>query len=220
MKTINADKSIVFFDIDDTLAACDVFDDIILHFSKDERWIEIEKRWKEGKIGSKECLEGQLKGVRISRKAFDGYLATIKLDPYFKRLLKFLKTKKIKAMILSDNFDYILRRVLNNKGARRLKIYSNRLRFVKDRLIPGFPFTDKKCRICGHCKKKNLLANIKRDSIIIYIGDGRSDICPAKCAHLVFAKKGLLRHFRDKKLACVPFRSLKDVHGYLRRSVV
>lgn len=217
---IDPNKCIVFFDFDNTITTCDVFDDMLLRFSKDERWIGLEKKWKEGEIGSKECLEGQIKGIRITKKALDRYLSNIKLDPYFKILVAFLDAKRIKKVILSDNFDYILNRILNHHTIKKTKVYSNKLLFAKDRLIPFFPFRSKNCRLCAHCKTKNLLANVNKNSIIVYIGDGNSDTCPAKYADIIFAKKDLLRHYKDKKLHCVKYDSLREVYDYFKRSPV
>ncbi len=81
---------IVFFDFDNTISKSDVFDTLLLRFSRDKRWINLEKRWKEGKIGSMECLAGQLEGIRITKKALDRHLCGIRLDPYFKELIQFL----------------------------------------------------------------------------------------------------------------------------------
>lgn len=67
MKIINPDKCIVFFDFDNTISTCDVFDSMLPRFSKDAFWIKLEKRWKSGKIGSKACLEGQIKGMSITK---------------------------------------------------------------------------------------------------------------------------------------------------------
>ncbi len=215
---IGPNKCIVFFDFDNTITTFDVFDDMLLRFSKDERWIGLEKKWKEGKIGSRECLEGQIEGIRITKKALDGYLSNIKLDPYFKRLVNFLDPKIIKQIILSDNFDYILKRILNHHTIKKTKVYSNKLQLAKDRLISFFPFGSKNCRLCAHCKTKNLLANVDKNSIIIYIGDGNSDICPAEYADIIFAKKDLLKYCKDKKLHCVRYDSLKEVYSYFKRS--
>ncbi len=215
---IDPRKCIAFFDFDNTITTCDVFDDMVMRFSKDERWIKLEKRWKEGKIGSMECLEGQIKGIRITKKALDRHLSSIKLDPYFKRLIHFLDAKRIKKIILSDNFDYILKRILNQNSLKKLKVYSNKLQFDKDRLIPHFPFRSKNCKVCAHCKTKNLLANVDKDSIIIYVGDGNSDICPAEYADIIFAKKDLLKYCKDKKLHCLRYNSLREVYNYFKRS--
>lgn len=211
--------SVVFFDFDNTIAKYDVFDDMIERFAADERWIDIEERWKRGEIGSKECLEGQLKCTRITKKALDKYLARIKLDPYFKKLLSLLRKKKIKTVILSDNFDYILKRVLAHNGIRGLRVYSNKMQVVRDKFIPKFPFRNRKCLRCAHCKSKNLLANAAADNIIIYIGDGRSDICPAQKADIIFAKESLLKFCRSKNIKHIPFKNLEKVYAYFQRSI-
>jgi 2-hydroxy-3-keto-5-methylthiopentenyl-1-phosphate phosphatase len=220
MKIINPQKCIVFFDFDNTIATCDVFDSMLPMFSRDNLWVKLEKEWESGKIGSQKCLKDQLSGMTITRVSLNKYLSEVKLDPYFSKLVKLLSSKKIKSFVLSDNFDYILKQILRNNGIKNLKIYSNKLVFKGNELIPLFPYRNRRCDICAHCKSKNLLANISRDSIIIYIGDGRSDICPSKYADIVFAKDSLLKYFKKNRLACFAYRSLKDVYNYFKRSFV
>ncbi len=216
----NPKKCVVFFDFDNTIATCDIFDNMLLLFSKDDRWVELEKRWKSGRIGSKTCLEGQLRGMNINKKSLDTYLPKIKLDPYFKSTYKFLLAKKVRTLVLSDNYDYILNRVLKINGINKLKVYANKLSFSGNKIITDYPFKDKDCQICAHCKTKNLLAETPKDSIIIYVGDGESDVCPAKHAHVVFAKDYLLKYFKDNKLDYLAFHNLKDVLIYLKRKLM
>jgi len=208
---------VVFFDFDNTITPYDILDDMLPRFSRNNRWIELEEKWKKGAIGSRACLEAQIKEMRVNREDLDKYLAQIMLDPYFKKLVDLLHNHKVKTVVLSDSFDYILNFILRNNKVSKLKIYCNKLRLFKNRLIPDFPFSDKKCYICAHCKAKNLLANTDKDSIMVYVGDGHSDICPAKYANIVFAKEELLRHFRDNNLACLPYKSLKEVYMYIKR---
>jgi 2,3-diketo-5-methylthio-1-phosphopentane phosphatase len=220
MKLINPEKCVVFFDFDNTIATCDVFDNMLPRFSQDDLWLKLEKDWQKGKIGSHACLEGQIKGISITKRALDEYLSGIKLDPYFRKIVKSLSASGIKVVVLSDNFDYILKRILGFNSIKNLKIYSNKLKFAKDKLIPYFPYRSKKCQVCAHCKTKNLLANVAADSIIIYVGDGRSDICPSQYADIVFAKDQLLKYFQGKKLTCFAYESLKDAYDYFKKSFV
>ena len=215
----NPKKCIVFFDFDNTIATCDVFDNMLLLFSKDDRWVELEKRWKSGRIGSKTCLEGQLRGMDLTKKSLDAYLPKIKLDPYFKSIYRLLLTKKVKTLVLSDNYDYILNRVLKMNGIKKLKVFANKLSFSGSRMITDYPFKNKDCQVCAHCKTKNLLAQAPKDAMIIYVGDGESDICPAKNAHVIFAKDHLLRHLKDSKLDYMAFHNLKEVFTYLKHKL-
>lgn len=212
-------KCIVFFDFDNTIATCDVFDNMLLLFSRDDRWVELEKRWKSGRIGSKTCLEGQLRGMDLNKKSLDNYLSKIKLDPYFKPVYKFLQAKKIKIFVLSDNYDYILNKILKINRINNLRVYANKLKFSKGKIITDYPFKDKDCQICAHCKTKNLLAKVPKGATIIYVGDGESDACPAKYAQVVFAKDHLLRHLKESKLDYMAFNNLKGVLIYLKRKL-
>ena len=206
----------VFFDFDNTITPFDVLDDIVQRFSVNKDWVRLEKLWKQGKIGSKECLQGQMRLLRLDKKGLLKYLSQIKIDPYFKKLLALLKKEGIKPIILSDNFSFIINNILKNNKVGRIKVYSNELEFCKDSFLTSFPHRDKACFICAHCKKTNLLKHIKNDKIKIYIGDGLSDICPAKNVDLVFAKKSLLKFCRKNKLNHIECKSLKDVYKYFK----
>jgi len=215
----NPKKCVIFFDFDNTIATCDVFDNMLLLFSRDDRWIELEKKWKSGRIGSKTCMEGQLRGMDLDKRPGDAYLPKINLDPYFKELYKFLRSKKIKTVVLSDNFDYILNRILKINRINNLKVLANKLSFTRGKIITDYPFKNKECQICAHCKTKNMLGSVSKGATIIYVGDGSSDICPAKRAELVFAKDSLLRYFKDNKLEYIVFHNLKDVLNQLKRKI-
>jgi 2-hydroxy-3-keto-5-methylthiopentenyl-1-phosphate phosphatase len=207
---------VVFFDFDNTITPFDILDDIIKRFSTNKDWRVFESAWKRGEIGSRECLEGQLRSVRISRGGLVQYLSRIKVDPHVHRLFNLLIREGIKPVVLSDSFTFIIRTILGNNGIKIAKIYANRLNFFHNRLIPSFPYEHKRCISCAHCKKKNLLRKDIRDKVIIYIGDGISDICPAECADIVFAKGSLLKYFRRAKRLCLAFDKLDDIYKYFR----
>ncbi|MCM8761065.1 MAG: MtnX-like HAD-IB family phosphatase [Candidatus Omnitrophica bacterium] len=211
-----AKKYVVFFDFDNTITTFDVLDDMMERFSKDDRWIELERKWKKGEIGSRLCLDGQIRGIRITKKKLHTYLKTVKLDPAFKKLVNFLKTKRIKTVILSDDFGYILSRVLKNNGITGVRFYCNSLKLAKGKLIPSFPFLNSDCKKCAHCKKSNLMANIAKGAITVYVGDGLSDVCPSRSADIVFAKGSLERYCRKEDISYIPIKSLNDVYKFFK----
>ena len=207
---------LVFFDFDNTLTPFDVLDDIVLRFSIDDNWRELEQQWLEGKIGSRECLKGQLESVRISRPALLKYLKKIRISPVFKKIIPLLKKHQAGPVILSDNFHFIIEAILCNNGIKGIEICANDLRFNKDRFILSFPHTNSSCWKCAHCKTKNLSNARFNSKTKIYIGDGFSDICPAEKADIVFAKGNLLRHFRAKDLPYKRLNDLRQVYTFLK----
>ncbi len=210
-------KQVMFLDFDNTITNFDILDDMLERFSANDEWIKLEDKWKNGEIGSRQCLDGQMRGIKITRNRLNKYLKTIKLDPNFKKLLKFCDANDIKKIILSDNFGYILKGILKNNGIDGLDVYCNSLKITKDSLEPSFPYTDMKCGSCAHCKTKNLLANTPSGYESIYIGDGLSDVCPSKEADLVFAKSALMKNLKADKVPYVSFDDLGDVYEYLKR---
>ncbi|MBL7072973.1 MAG: MtnX-like HAD-IB family phosphatase [Candidatus Omnitrophica bacterium] len=219
MKRIDGKKAAVFFDFDNTITTNDTIDGILIDHSENEKWIDLEKKWKNKKIGSYKCLKGQMQGVRITKKELDKYLLAIKLDPYFKKLVLFLESKKITPMILSDNFDSFIRYVLKKNGIKGVRIFANRIKLSGGRFITAFPFRNKKCSKCAHCKKDNMIRNTPAGTASIYVGDGLSDVCPANHADIVFAKDYLSKVLKPK-IPHIKFNSLKNVYNHLRKGLL
>lgn len=211
-EALHQKKWIVFFDFDNTITSSDILDNIIARFSVNDDWKALEKLWVEEKIGSRECLEGQLKGVRIRKQALSDYLSTIMIDPFFGKLLALLRSKHIDYMITSDSFTFIIKEMLRHNGIRRIKVYANELKFRGERLVPSFPFATGDCLRCAHCKKRHVPAHA--DKTTVYVGDGLSDFCPARQANLVFAKDRLLDFFKKSGRPCLEFRDLKNVFDF------
>lgn len=209
---------IVFFDFDNTITTKDVLDDMLARFSKDDKWKDLEERWKKGDIGSRECLKGQIEGIRITKDQLDKYLLTIDIDPYFKKLLNFLKYNKVRSMIVTDNFDYILNRILKNNGIDGLETYSNKMKIADDKLKPSFPYSNRSCGECANCKKTTILKKIGKENVSVYVGDGLSDVCAAQEADIVFAKDFLKTYFKNKKLPHVPVKGFREIYEYLEEN--
>jgi 2,3-diketo-5-methylthio-1-phosphopentane phosphatase len=215
----NKDSFIVFFDFDNTITTIDVIDDMLGRFSKDDEWKGLEERWQQEEIGSRECLKGQVEGIRVDKKRLDDYLSTIKIDPYFKKLLGLFKSHGIEYLIVSDNFDYMLKNILKRNEITDVEVYCNKSDFDGDKINPSFPFSNEECGGCANCKKTHLLSR-KRDGVkTVYIGDGRSDVCASKVSDIVFAKDYLRELFEREGRPHIAIDSLKGVYDYFKGSL-
>ena len=81
---------------------------LIKKYSVNDHWVALQDAWVNGQIGTKECLAGQLRGVRISKKELEQYLATAQLDKSCYKLLSFLNAEGVRPVILSDaEYEYV-----------------------------------------------------------------------------------------------------------------
>jgi 2-hydroxy-3-keto-5-methylthiopentenyl-1-phosphate phosphatase len=206
----------VFFDFDNTMTISDVLDNIIKKFSISDDWKLLQKLWEQGEIGTKECLEGQLKGVRITKKQLTQYLSAVELDRSTYKILSFLSKEGIPPVILSDNFTPIIEEILAHHAIKGVKVYANALRYYKDHLIPSFPYDNPFCPSCAHCKKIHLTREQHANKLIVYIGDGRSDFCPAEVSDVVFAKDKLLAHMKKEGKEHIPYKNLGEIYNYFK----
>ncbi len=206
----------VFFDFDNTMTTSDILDDVIRRFSINDKWMALEKAWQEEKIGTKECLEGQLKNLRVTKGALYNFIKKVELDPHLHQLLSLLVREGIKPVILSDNFTYIIELILKHHGIKDLKVYGNTMRFYRGHIIPSFPYDNPFCLTCAHCKKIHLTKDKNENKLIVYIGDGRSDFCPARVSDIVFAKDSLMRFMAKEDLPHIPYHHLGDVYRYFQ----
>ena len=202
----------VFIDFDNTITKGDVLDGLIERFAVDDVWRELEAEWAAGRIGARECLDGQLRSMRGTWPEFESQLLAVELDPGFGRLRGVLREARVELTILSDNFDRFLEVVLRRHGHADARYFANHVEFAGSGLLPSFPHYNPQCPGCAHCKKTHF---VPRRDRVVYIGDGASDICPAREADTVFAKSSLLGHLQGAGLPCRPFDDLAGVAAEL-----
>ena len=211
----------VFIDFDNTVTLVDVLSQLIEQFSINDDWMALEEAWRSGEISAKDCLIGQMKGVRIYQGELNEYLKIIEVDPYFSKLIDLLIERGIEINIVSDNFESIIKSILDNNGIKGVSVYANHLRVFRNRLFPSFPHQNPECLLCAHCKKIHFVKEAhSMEDPIIYIGDGQSDICPAKEADIVLAKGVLLKYLKNQKLSCIEFKNLDQVCEYLKEGLL
>lgn len=204
--------TIFYFDFDNTITSYDVLDDVIARFSVTDEWEVLEKAWQTGEIGSKSCLVGQMACIRVARKKLLKYLWNIKVDPYFKILLNYLRRKGIPSVIVSDSFSFLIREILKSNGVHKIQVCANELKLEEDRLIPAFPHGNMDCPDCAHCKKRHILASRYEGKRVVYVGDGRSDFCAAMESDVVFAKGTLLKYLLKEGKPCVAFEDFESIY--------
>lgn len=205
----------VFIDFDNTITRGDVLDRIVERFSETTEWRSLEDAWVAGRIGARACLDGQMRGLRATWPEFTEVLDTVELDPGFADLQGMLQRSGTDLTILSDNFDLFLRHILRQRGMDAVPYRANHLELDGDRVVPSFPFGNPECPGCAHCKKTHFTPPHDDARAVVFIGDGKSDICPSTHADLVFAKDNLLSHLGRAGVPCRGYADLGDVAGAL-----
>ena len=211
---------VVFCDFDGTITPVDVTDQILAQLAHPS-WREIEREWMLGLIGSRECLERQIALVDAPAEELHAVVDAVAIDSDFKSFCKFARKQRLPLYILSDGFDYVIRRVLKRAGAARYfrsgsNLFASALRPEGRRLAPFFPHLPEPCAHgCATCKAE-LIRRLREDrQPVIFIGDGMSDRIAVEEADVVFAKRHLLAYCRENGIACHSFDSFKDIQAML-----
>jgi len=208
-------KKIILCDFDGTITQRDTLVKILNAYAP-ASWHNIEKKVKSGKMGSRVALREEFSLFYIPKLKYVSFIKKrIKIDPYFKSFLSFIRKKRIKFIILSGGFSLNIRTILKKYNLKGLNFFANELIFSKDHFEVKYPYPGGGCTKCGNCKRRHLLKYKEKGYYIIYIGDSTTDRCPIKSADLVFAKWELAEYCRKRKIPYIPYDNFKDIRDYL-----
>jgi Haloacid Dehalogenase superfamily, subfamily IB, phosphoserine phosphatase-like/2,3-diketo-5-methylthio-1-phosphopentane phosphatase len=204
---------IVFTDFDGTITHNDIGDTMFKVFGNPEESAMAFRESNEGRIGVQESWRRSCATVELlSRNAFESFVELQEIDAGFHSFERYCSEKSIPVNILSDGFDLYIRHVLQREQLGHLPFYSNELTIEPDGTIsPRFPYSDAECMRCANCKRNHLLTKSSDESVIVYIGNGRSDQCPSRYADVVFAKGSLLRYCEQENITYHRFETFDDV---------
>lgn len=209
---------ILFIDFDGTISKRDVIDQILEEFA-DDRWLETEEKWTSGEIGSRECLQKQFSFVKATTGELNEFLDALELDEGFAPLLDVCREANLNVHIVSDGFDYYIRRLLGKSSRHRreqtdgINIWANRLiAHGRDGWRTEFPYFSDVCADgCATCKPRVMSEQNKFAAPSIFVGDGLSDRFAAKAANIVFAKNKLSEFCLENRIPQTAYSTLKQV---------
>src|SRR5579863_933591 len=134
---------IVFSDFDGTITQLDVTDRILAELAR-PGWEAVEDDWVAGRIGSRACLERQMALVSASSRQLDALIDAIPVDPGFGSFYRWVRESRVPFYVVSDGFDYVIRRVLRRVGVsgplrNGRDFFSSLFRIRGERLATSFP---------------------------------------------------------------------------------
>ena len=161
---------------------------------------------------------------RFDRELINAFRLTAdrqEIDLTFVEFAAFCRREDLALTVVSDGMDYYIARILRRFGIGDLPVVANTLELVPApgrknvRLAPQFPNRDEMCDRCASCKRNHIITSSADDDVIVFVGEGYSDRCPARYADVVFAKDELMTYCREENISYYEYRSFSDVTGRL-----
>jgi 2,3-diketo-5-methylthio-1-phosphopentane phosphatase len=207
----------VLLDFDGTITVKDTVDAILERFAA-PAWTDVEEEWKDGKIGSRECLARQTALIDAAPKEIDALVDSIAIDPGFDELMETCERLDVAVTVVSDGYRRSIERVLARSGhdipsRSGVLEYRGRRRW---KLVS--PSARSGCSSDSNTCKCKVAA--ESDLPKILIGDGRSDFCVANKVDLVLAKGSLARHCAEQGIKHEPVADLAEAAKLIAAYIV
>lgn len=199
----------ILCDFDGTISVDDAIDRLLERFGQ-PGWERIESDWRAGRIGSRECMTGQVALLDLSAAELDAYLGTLAIDPAFPAFVSAARRREVPIQVVSDGLDVVIANLLDRHGVADLPVVANHLRaHGQRRWSLTSPWQAKGCS-SGTCKcaRADTAASTGRKTLLI--GDGASDFCVASRVDFVFAKNRLIDHCRASGIPHVPISGFEE----------
>lgn len=218
---------LVFSDFDGTISVEDTGIAVINALNLEAAW-ELEHIWRRGEISSMECLARQWAMVELSPAKLDALLDSFPLHDDFAAFAALVRQRGASLVVVSDGLDYYVDRMLGRLGFATcdgdrvlepdpgcIPRFANHAEVGPGGVQITFPHRTPVCAQCGNCKLHHLFRLRPHFQRVIYLGDGHSDMCPARYADVLFARSHLAREAARTGLPFTHFDSFADITAAL-----
>jgi 2-hydroxy-3-keto-5-methylthiopentenyl-1-phosphate phosphatase len=143
-------------------------------------------------------------------KLLEALKGNVKVRAGFHELVSYCLGKGFRLVIVSNGLEFYIRAVLKDLRLRNIEVYAAQASFHPEGMKVQYVGPDGK-RLEDSFKEAYTQAFLKLGYRVIYIGNGDSDVAPAKYAHHVFATGDLLAYCRENNLKYKLFETFLDV---------
>ncbi len=206
----------LYVDFDGTVTRRDVGNEFFRHFGG-ELCDRLVGEYRAEKMSARECFRGEAAAMRkFSLDEARALFAQQDVDETFGALVTFCRENLIDICIVSDGLDFYISEILSARGFNDIRVFANKAELLPDAngllsLSVHFPYSEAECDRCGCCKRNIMLTHSGEEEIIVFVGEGYSDRCPAEYADIVFAKDALQTYCQEQNISYFLYTSFADV---------
>jgi 2-hydroxy-3-keto-5-methylthiopentenyl-1-phosphate phosphatase len=207
-------KTLVQCDFDGTITERDVSFLLLDAFAQGD-WRQVLRKYKEHKISVGEFNTKVFAMVKVDKaRLLEELKGKVTVRTGFQELVNYCLKKDFRLVIVSNGLDFYIKAVLKNVGLKNIEVHAAQASFHREGMEVHYVGPDGK-RVDDGVKEAYIQSFLKLGYKVIYIGNGDSDVAPAKYAHRVFATGDLLTHCRKNNLKYKPFESFLEIIGEL-----
>jgi len=140
----------------------------------------------------------------------------VKIRSGFHEMVAYCHQKGFRFTVVSNGLDFYIRKILEDMGLQNLESHAAQTQFHSEGLRVQYIGPDGNT-LDSDFKLAYVDLFLNEGYRVIYVGDGSSDLVPAKRCHHIFATANLLDRCRQADLDCIPFTDFHDVVKAMER---
>ena len=203
-------KTLVQCDFDGTITEEDASFFLLDAFAQGD-WRRLLREYKEHRISVGEFNTRAFAMVKADRPALlEAIKDKVRMRAGFHELVACCSRRGFRLVIVSNGLDFYIKAILKDSGLENIEMHAAETRFHPEGMRVRYvdPFGN---QLDDGLKEAYIKSFLDQGCRVIYVGNGDSDIVPAKYAHQIFATGELLAYCKENDLKCKLFNDLTDV---------
>jgi len=202
-------KTLVQCDFDGTVTEEDTSFFLLDAFAQGD-WRRLLREYKEHRISVGEFNTKAFAMVKDDKPTLiEALKGKVKVKAGLHELVNYCLKKGFRLVIVSNGLDFYIKAVLKDLGLDSIEVHAAQASFHPEGMKVQYVGPDGE-RLEDGFKEAYIKSFLKLGYRVIYMGNGDSDVAPAKYAHHVFATGDLLAYCRENNLKYKPFENFID----------
>jgi len=202
-------KTLVQCDFDGTVTEEDTSFFLLDAFAQGD-WRRLLREYKEHRISVGEFNTKAFAMVKDDKPTLiEALKGKVKVKAGLHELVNYCLKKGFRLVIVSNGLDFYIKAVLKDLGLDSIEVHAAQASFHPEGMKVQYVGPDGE-RLEDGFKEAYIKSFLKLGYRVIYMGNGDSDVAPAKYAHHVFATGDLLAYCRENNLKYKPLENFID----------
>jgi len=203
-------KTLIQCDFDGTITEEDTSFFLLDSFARGD-WRKLLQEYKEHKISVGQFNTRAFAMVKADKPTLlEVIKGKAKICQGFHELVSYCKKRDSRLVIVSNGLEFYIKAILKEIGLENIEVYAAQSSFHPEGMKVQYIGPDGN-QLDDGLKEAYIKSFLRQGYSVVYIGNGDSDITPAKYAHHVFARGELLTYCKKNNLKCKPFNDFADV---------